>query len=697
MSDPNFSAIRARLRYETIEDFIQGYSRFISGGGMFIPMRPSNLKPIGTTIRFQFLLGDGATALLGEGVVLQVREPDASNPRSPVGMLVKFTKLSQDSKALVDRILQEKNEQLRGGGGDDPTATKNPTQPFMDPHEESEPDFASAPGGDTRESHRDIVNAAAQAAVKSNLTENDATPMPEEPSPELEPEAFAEAQTPEPELVPNRASIETPVSDVLGEDTAAKDDDTGVTENSVLDALLAEESEAALGEEPSQAEEAAVEAILAADLAAQSANDEPEEEEEDDFDFGFETPQAEMPTPPEEEEDEPEPLTAEAPDPMAEPPTAEALEPPTVEPATAEVSDDLILDDADLSLEEASEVKQPQQLGQTEGGLQILAFDDLSEDAMKELEDFSFAADEGDVDDMFDGLFGSSQAEDDFFSAFGGGSSEAASSFGPSDEGTSQSSVEFELPSDDELADVEPEAEPEPEPEPEPEEEEDILGDLLGDDLLDEPDAVEEPEPAPSDVSLEEAFSSPELDSQDEDSVIDAEDASFVFEEEPSEFDAQEPEAELGGGSSPVLVLADEADEEDILLDQALSFHGTVAEPEPEEEQNHELDNLLDHLDEAPEEPKELTLHLGSEASEEEEEEPEDEYADEESLEFLLASAKKEIEEKHPTDKPEGDIIDQMFGDDELPPPPTDSPSFDLPTPTEKRKKGFISKLFGKD
>ena len=109
----------------------------------------------------------------------------------------------------------------------------------------------------------------------------------------------------------------------------------------------------------------------------------------------------------------------------------------------------------------------------------------------------------------------------------------------------------------------------------------------------------------------------------------------------------------------------------------------------------------MGHLDDDPEEDQEFSLHLtagGIEPEPEEEEEPyhDTEYADEESLEFLLASAKKTIEEKHDSDEG-GDIIDQMFGDDELPPPPVDAPSFDLPPATAKRKKGLMSKLFGKD
>ncbi len=105
MSKENISAIRARLKFSSIDEFIQGYARYISSGGIFIPMAPGKLKERGATIRFQFLLGDGSTALLGEGAVHQVHRPTQEAPDAPVGMLVKFTKLSQSSKRIVDQIV----------------------------------------------------------------------------------------------------------------------------------------------------------------------------------------------------------------------------------------------------------------------------------------------------------------------------------------------------------------------------------------------------------------------------------------------------------------------------------------------------------------------------------------------------------------------------------------------------------------
>src|SRR5699024_3661905 len=53
-------------------------------------------------------------------------------------------------------------------------------------------------------------------------------------------------------------------------------------------------------------------------------------------------------------------------------------------------------------------------LGSTEAGLQIMAFDEVSENEAAGLADFDFGGDEDDVDQMFDDVFGSGDI-------FGGG------------------------------------------------------------------------------------------------------------------------------------------------------------------------------------------------------------------------------------------------------------------------------------
>ncbi|TXD31772.1 hypothetical protein FRC96_20070 [Lujinxingia vulgaris] len=139
MSDSNFSAIRARLKFPSIEAFKEGYGRYISAGGMFVPMSPQKLKPVGTTVRFQFLLADGTSALLGEGVVRQIRGMDGGES-GPVGMLVKFTKLSPESKALVDEVVRFKTE----GSGAHAVEEAEPSEPAEEPASQDEQHTAEA-------------------------------------------------------------------------------------------------------------------------------------------------------------------------------------------------------------------------------------------------------------------------------------------------------------------------------------------------------------------------------------------------------------------------------------------------------------------------------------------------------------------------------------------------------------------------
>lgn len=591
MSDQNFSAIRARLRYETIDDFVEGYSRFISAGGMFIPMKPSKLKPIGTTIRFQFLLGDGSTALLGEGLVLQVRTPDDTAPNSPVGMLIKFTKLSQESKVLVDRIIEAKSEMLKPRGDESPTQ-RHPTKPFMD----------------------------------------DEDPMKTPTPPSFESEGGSPLSD---FLLSDDGSSASEVE----EEEAGTQDSGGLEQNEGLRGFFGQESEISEAEpEPEVAELAESEHVQA------------------------------------------EPETTEAPSIEQETPTAEA---PSEEPAAEPVG--------------------PKELGRTAGGLQILAFDALDDDEMKDLENFSFGGEESDIDDIFDGLFGGGGSEavegavDDMFSG----------AFGGENTGDSMSSVEFELPEDpdqgdedsdssdeeDEVFVLEDEAEVEPEVEQAVEPEVEAMA---------QPVVEEEPKEESNSGLFDFDFvndepSTPEGEVEEEEEVFVLENE--VEPNEPNELGDSAPEEEPwsfdGAESESAIELdADELDESETSDVEEFAADSQYASDSDEQDQEsrHEIHSLLDHFED--EDDHDMSLRIGIiEESKQKAAEPEEE--DSESLEALLASARKEIEEKS-TDEPreEGDLIDQLIGDD-LPPPPVDSPIFVPPAP--KKKKGFLSKLFDKD
>lgn len=104
MTDSTPIKLRIKLHFESIEEFIDGFAKYISAGGLFIPLAAEKQKPIGSLVRFQFLLKNGDTALLGEGVVKQLKTP----PSPRVGMLVKFKKLSKSSQDVVKLAVEHK-------------------------------------------------------------------------------------------------------------------------------------------------------------------------------------------------------------------------------------------------------------------------------------------------------------------------------------------------------------------------------------------------------------------------------------------------------------------------------------------------------------------------------------------------------------------------------------------------------------
>jgi uncharacterized protein (TIGR02266 family) len=97
--------MRIKLKYPDVDTFIQKYAVNISRGGIFIATKTP--KPVGTVIRFEFLLAnaEGSAVIRGEGQVQWTREYDAAQPTKAHGMGVKFTKLDGESQAVVERAL----------------------------------------------------------------------------------------------------------------------------------------------------------------------------------------------------------------------------------------------------------------------------------------------------------------------------------------------------------------------------------------------------------------------------------------------------------------------------------------------------------------------------------------------------------------------------------------------------------------
>ncbi|HVW29785.1 MAG TPA: TIGR02266 family protein [Polyangiaceae bacterium] len=128
--DPRAKVLSMTVRYKsaTLDEFIEHHSHDISRGGMFIKT-PSPF-PGGTLLKFEVRIADEQKVVQGVGRVVWKRDASAASPDTPAGMGVKFIKLDDDSKQLIDKLVSK-----RGGSdgafdtGERSTGDNVPTAP----------------------------------------------------------------------------------------------------------------------------------------------------------------------------------------------------------------------------------------------------------------------------------------------------------------------------------------------------------------------------------------------------------------------------------------------------------------------------------------------------------------------------------------------------------------------------------------
>ena len=117
--------MRIKLKYPDVETFIQKYAVNISRGGIFIATKQP--KPVGTFVKFEFLLSDATTSSIirGEGQVQWTKEYDPAHPNKAHGMGVKFSRLDADSQGVIDRALRWRAEHGTNPGAPVPIPTSS--------------------------------------------------------------------------------------------------------------------------------------------------------------------------------------------------------------------------------------------------------------------------------------------------------------------------------------------------------------------------------------------------------------------------------------------------------------------------------------------------------------------------------------------------------------------------------------------
>jgi len=96
------ASLKVKYKSATVDDFIEQFGADVSRGGIFIKTK----KPLetGALLKFEFQLQGGSAVIHGVGRVAWRRSEEHARPDLPAGMGIKFIKLDDGSRAVIERI-----------------------------------------------------------------------------------------------------------------------------------------------------------------------------------------------------------------------------------------------------------------------------------------------------------------------------------------------------------------------------------------------------------------------------------------------------------------------------------------------------------------------------------------------------------------------------------------------------------------
>ncbi|MBM4374918.1 MAG: TIGR02266 family protein, partial [Deltaproteobacteria bacterium] len=106
---PRAKVLSMTVRYKsaTVDEFVEHHSDNVSRGGIFI--KTSSPFAAGTLLKFEIRIAADASVLTGVGRVVWKRDV-AKSDEDPAGMGVKFIKLDDKSRDLIDRLVSSQVE-----------------------------------------------------------------------------------------------------------------------------------------------------------------------------------------------------------------------------------------------------------------------------------------------------------------------------------------------------------------------------------------------------------------------------------------------------------------------------------------------------------------------------------------------------------------------------------------------------------
>jgi uncharacterized protein (TIGR02266 family) len=127
-------SLNVRYKSATVDEFIDNHSHDVSKGGLFI--KTASPFPPGTLLKFEIRIAGDKAVIAGVGRVVWKRETSQAGPEAPAGMGVKFIKIDDASRAVIDKLVLSRGEAKNAydeGGGDVVSASATPERPSAQP------------------------------------------------------------------------------------------------------------------------------------------------------------------------------------------------------------------------------------------------------------------------------------------------------------------------------------------------------------------------------------------------------------------------------------------------------------------------------------------------------------------------------------------------------------------------------------
>ena len=101
-------SLNVRYKSATVDEFIENHAHDVSRGGIYI--KTGSPFPPGTLLKFEIRLVSDQALIMGVGRVVWKRDTTQGTGDRPAGMGVKFIKIDEPSKSVIDKLMNTRSD-----------------------------------------------------------------------------------------------------------------------------------------------------------------------------------------------------------------------------------------------------------------------------------------------------------------------------------------------------------------------------------------------------------------------------------------------------------------------------------------------------------------------------------------------------------------------------------------------------------